>query len=109
MKILVVHNRYRPDAPSGENAVVDQEAAALTSRGHDVVVFQRHSEEISAWSPLKRATIPVRLLWSEESRPRLPECAGSELATHRRYGACHCRQIRSMLRNQSAQRISSCS
>ena len=68
MKILVVHNRYRPDAPSGENAVVDQEASALTSRGHDVVVFQRHSEEISAWSPLKRATIPVRLLWSEESR-----------------------------------------
>jgi glycosyltransferase involved in cell wall biosynthesis len=68
MKILVVHNRYRPTAPSGENAVVDQEAAALMSRGHDVVVFQRHSEEITSWSPLRRATLPVRLLWSEESR-----------------------------------------
>jgi glycosyltransferase involved in cell wall biosynthesis len=68
MKILLVHNRYRPTAPSGENAVVDQEASALTSRGHDVALFQRHSEEISDWTPLKRGTLPVRLLWSEESR-----------------------------------------
>ena len=29
MKILIVHNRYRPTAPSGENAVVDQESSAL--------------------------------------------------------------------------------
>ena len=46
MKILVVHNRYRPSAPSGEDAVVDQESSALSSRGHEVVLFQRRSEEI---------------------------------------------------------------
>jgi hypothetical protein len=34
MKILVVHNRYRSTAPSGENRVVDQESEALTSLGH---------------------------------------------------------------------------
>ena len=33
MKILIVHNRYRPTAPSGENVVVDQESAALTASG----------------------------------------------------------------------------
>jgi len=68
MKILIVHNRYRPTAPSGEDAVVDQESSALSSRGHDVVLFQRHSDEIATWSPLRRATLPVRLLWSEQSR-----------------------------------------
>jgi glycosyltransferase involved in cell wall biosynthesis len=67
MKILVVHNRYRAIAPSGENAVVDQEASVLSSRGHDVVLFQRHSDDIAAWSPLRRATLPIRVLWSQES------------------------------------------
>ncbi len=68
MRVVIVHNRYRAAAPSGENIVVDQEAAALRSRGHDVVLLQRHSEEISSWSPLRRATLPARILWSEESR-----------------------------------------
>ena len=73
MKILVVHNRYRPTAPSGENAVVDQESSALSSRGHDVVLFQRHSDDIAAWSPLRRATLPARVLWSEGSRREVSE------------------------------------
>ncbi len=68
MKILIVHNRYRPTAPSGENVVVDQESAALTASGHDVVLFQRHSEEIATWSRTRRATLPARVLWSGESR-----------------------------------------
>ena len=73
MKILIVHNRYRPTAPSGEDAVVDQESSALSSRGHDVVLFQRRSEEIAAWSPLRRATLPVRVLWSGDSRRAITE------------------------------------
>jgi len=73
MKILVVHNRYRPAAPSGENVVVDQESAALVSRGHEVVLFQRHSEEIASWSAVRRATMPARVLWSEESRRAITE------------------------------------
>src|SRR6185295_14705777 len=76
MKVLIVHNRYRPTAPSGEDAVVDQESAALTARGHEVALFQRHSEEIAGWSPLRRGTLPVRLLWSEDSRRRITELLG---------------------------------
>ena len=68
MKILLVHNRYRASAPSGENAVVDQEASVLSSRGHDVALFQRHSDHIAAWSPMRRATLPFRVIWSEQSR-----------------------------------------
>jgi glycosyltransferase involved in cell wall biosynthesis len=68
MRILVVHNRYRGTAPSGENVVVDQESAALSSRGHDVVLYQRHSDDIATWSVMRRATLPGRILWSESSR-----------------------------------------
>jgi glycosyltransferase involved in cell wall biosynthesis len=73
MKILVVHNRYRPAAPSGEDAVVDQESSALSSCGHEVVLFQRRSEEIDAWPPLRRATLPARVLWSRDSRRAIAE------------------------------------
>ena len=73
MKILVVHNRYRPTAPSGEDEVVDQESSALSARGHEVALFQRRSEEISDWSPLRRATLPVRVLWSQDSRRGITE------------------------------------
>ncbi len=79
MKVLVLHNRYRPTAPSGENVVVDQESAALADRGHEVVVEQRHSEEVASWSAVRRATLPARVLWSEESRRSL----ASSLAEHR--------------------------
>jgi glycosyltransferase involved in cell wall biosynthesis len=68
MKILIVHNRYRPTAPSGEDVVVDQESSALSKGGHEVLLFQRRSEEITDWSPLRRATLPARILWSEDSR-----------------------------------------
>jgi glycosyltransferase involved in cell wall biosynthesis len=73
MKVLIVHNRYRPTAPSGEDAVVDQESSALASRGHEVALFQRHSEEIAGWSALRRATLPVRLLWSRDSQRAITE------------------------------------
>lgn len=79
MKVLVLHNRYRPTAPSGENVVVDQESAALAARGHEVVLEQRHSEEVASWSALRRATLPLRVLWSETSRRSLAQ----SLAEHR--------------------------
>lgn len=79
MRILVVHNRYRPTAPSGENGVVDQETAALRALGHEVELFQRHSGEIESWSLPRKATLPARTIWSQESRRAL----AAELARFR--------------------------
>jgi glycosyltransferase involved in cell wall biosynthesis len=73
MRILIVHNRYRPTAPSGENTVVDQESAALSSHGQDVALFQRHTQDIATWSLLRRATLPARVLWSGNSRRAIAE------------------------------------
>ena len=71
MRILVVHNRYRSAAPSGENRVVDQETDALRSAGHDVEHFERLSDDIVQWSALERALLPVKVVYNGETRRSL--------------------------------------
>ncbi|MGW1342869.1 glycosyltransferase [Kribbella sp. NPDC002412] len=68
MKILLVHNRYRSTAPSGENRVVDQESAALAEAGHEVRHFERFSDEIEEWPAWQKATLPARVVWNPASR-----------------------------------------
>jgi glycosyltransferase involved in cell wall biosynthesis len=67
MRILLVHNRYRSAAPSGENRVVDQEGEALAALGHEVIRFGRSSDEIGQWSLAKKASLPARTIWSREA------------------------------------------
>ena len=67
MRILLVHNRYRSGTPSGENRVVDQEGEALAALGHEVMRFGRSSDEINEWSLAKKASLPVRTIWSRET------------------------------------------
>jgi glycosyltransferase involved in cell wall biosynthesis len=68
VRVLLVHGRYRSVAPSGENNVVDQEAAALSDAGHQVDLFQRHSDDIAAWSLPQKAALPARTLWNGAAR-----------------------------------------
>src|SRR6202012_1277053 len=53
-------------APSGENRVVDQEGEALATLGHEVILFSRSSDEIGQWPGAKKASLPVRTIWSRE-------------------------------------------
>lgn len=76
MRILLVHNRYRAAAPSGENRVVDQERAALAALGNDVELFERHSDDIDGWSTVRKASVPARVVRNPASR--------RDLATHLR-------------------------
>jgi glycosyltransferase involved in cell wall biosynthesis len=71
MRVLIVHNRYRSDSPSGENRVVDQEATLLSSAGHEIVRYERESDEISRLPLLEKVTLPGRILWSSEDRRRV--------------------------------------
>ena len=68
MRVVLVHNRYRSVAPSGETAVVEREAKALAELGHEVIWFERSSDEIEEWSKAKKAMLPARLIWSREAR-----------------------------------------
>lgn len=73
MKVLVVHNRYRSEQPSGENNVVDQEVELLRSAGHDVGLFERRSDDIASMSLLGKATVPLRVPWNSAVRTYLVE------------------------------------
>lgn len=46
MKILLAHNFYGSEAPSGENTVYQAERDLLRARGHQVIEFTRHSDDI---------------------------------------------------------------
>jgi glycosyltransferase involved in cell wall biosynthesis len=68
MKVMLAHSRYRSAAPSGENRVVDQEYAALTGLGHEVVRFERSSDEIPGWPKARQAALPAMVVWNPAVR-----------------------------------------
>jgi glycosyltransferase involved in cell wall biosynthesis len=71
MRIVVVHNRYRSAQPSGENLAVEQETSLLRQAGHEVVPYERASDDIIGSSLVRRALVPARVVWSPEDRRRL--------------------------------------
>jgi glycosyltransferase involved in cell wall biosynthesis len=71
LKVLVVHNRYRSEQPSGENNVVDQEVQLLASAGHNVRLFERRSDDIASMSFAGKATVPLRVPWNRAVRSEL--------------------------------------
>jgi len=71
VKVLVVHNRYRSEQPSGENRVVDQETALLAEAGHEVGLFERRSDDIGSMTPAEKAAVPLRVPWNPVARAEL--------------------------------------
>jgi glycosyltransferase involved in cell wall biosynthesis len=71
MKILVVHNRYRSEQPSGEDNVVDQEVALLREAGHEAHRFERRSDDIADYSLPRKALVPLGVPWNPAARAAL--------------------------------------
>lgn len=71
MRVLQVHNRYRSSSPSGENQVVDNEAAGLRLHGHTVEGFERFSAEIEGWGASRRMLLAGRIVWSTDTYTKL--------------------------------------
>jgi glycosyltransferase involved in cell wall biosynthesis len=76
LKILVVHNRYQSTAPSGEDAVVEQELQLLLASGHEVTVYERSNDELSDSSSLLRAG--VQTVWSRRTYRELQQLIARE-------------------------------
>ena len=62
MRIALVHSYYSSRQPSGENVVVDAQAAALSGAGHDVLVVARRTDERE-----RRRTYPIQAAWTVAS------------------------------------------
>ncbi len=71
MRVLVVHNRYRTEQPSGEDNVVDQEVELLREAGHRVDRFERRSDDISSMSLPRKAMVPLTVPWNPAARTAL--------------------------------------
>jgi len=74
MRILLVHNFYQQTG--GEDLVVADEARLLASRGHDVVQYSIHNDEVNS---LSRLALGHRTIWS---RPAYRDVR-TAIATHR--------------------------
>jgi len=62
LKVLLIHNHYGSEAPSGENTVFEAEKTLLRDFGHEVVEYTRHSDEIRSqgvWGAVKGAASVV--------------------------------------------------
>lgn len=70
---MLVHSRYRSAVPSGENRVVDNEGAALVGAGHEVVRFERDSDDIAGWPATRKAMLPGMVVWNPGVRRDLAE------------------------------------
>ena len=66
VRVLIVHNRYRSAQPSGENAVVEDEAQLLEEAGCTVRRVETHSDDIARFPLRKRALLPARVVWSRD-------------------------------------------
>jgi glycosyltransferase involved in cell wall biosynthesis len=66
--VLLVHNFYRSGAPSGENRVVEQDLDQLRAAGHEVELHAVSSDEIDGYSPVTKALLPARVVWSPRAR-----------------------------------------
>jgi glycosyltransferase involved in cell wall biosynthesis len=53
-RVIVAHNRYRSGQPSGENAAVAEEIAALRAAGAEVLALLPGSDDIPGLPPLRR-------------------------------------------------------
>lgn len=86
MKVLLAHNYYGSEAPSGENQAFTAEADLLRSQGVEVFEFLRHSDEIrrqGLWGTLKGGLATPWNFWSAgQIKRRLNECRPDVVHAH---------------------------
>lgn len=68
MKIVIAHNAYR--FAGGEDAVVEAEASMLRDHGHEVVLYQRHNDELESMS---KAAAAAAAIWSHRSSSEMAD------------------------------------
>ena len=74
MKIVMCHNHYQQ--PVGEDLSFAQEARLLDSRGHEVVLYTKHNDEIREMGNLPTAR---RTIWNRDTHRELKELFGDTM------------------------------
>ena len=71
VRVLLVHNRYRTSAPSGEDQAVANERRMLEAHGVEVSTFDRCNDDIDESSWAEKGALAVNTIWSRRSRLEL--------------------------------------
>jgi glycosyltransferase involved in cell wall biosynthesis len=71
VKVLLVHNRYRTSAPSGEDVVVGNERRMMEKRGVEVFGFERCNDDIDGSTFAAKISVATNTVWSQRSRSDL--------------------------------------
>ena len=74
MKVVVAHNQYSSDQPSGQNVVVAEEIANLTAAGVTVLEFLRSSDEIPSLPLAERAALPLSPVYARRASASSTRC-----------------------------------
>ncbi len=64
-RVLIVHNDYQ--MYGGETAAVEAEARLLESRGHEVIRYSRHNDELSTFSAMEKAAAVPGAIYSRRT------------------------------------------
>lgn len=75
MKIVLCHNFYQQ--PGGEDRVFQDESDLLTSHGHDVVHFTKHSDDIEQMSKVR---VAAGAIWNRKAASELRQLVERERA-----------------------------
>lgn len=67
MRILIVHNRYRTSAPSGEDIAVANEAQMLRSRGNEIRILDRCNDDLHVDSLRGQVRTGTNAIWSSQA------------------------------------------
>lgn len=83
MRIALVHSYYRSEAPSGENLIVDRQAALLSAAGHDVHVEAVRTDELRGnRGYTARSSFNVATGWGVDPTPGLRQFAPDVVHVH---------------------------
>lgn len=73
MRILLAHDHYRSNAPSGEDAVFRNERALLEQNQNEVISFERFNDDIDDSELSKRVRLALEGAWSKPTYKELSD------------------------------------
>src|SRR5207249_7903227 len=77
MRIILAHDHYRSSAPSGEDAVFQNERTLLERNANEVIAFERFNDDIDDAGLGKRVRLALDGAWSKRSYQDLSELVRS--------------------------------
>ena len=70
-RILLAHNKYQ--LPGGEDIGFSTEVEMLREKGHEIIEYIRHNDEIKDYSPFQKLKFPLKMIWSDKTYHEVKE------------------------------------